>query len=95
VESYNERVVEAIRSLQQEPSFAIVEEGREPGEKSCVLVQKGQFWGMGYLPEDFVIDSLHTLQEALTPLKESMYVRNLVLGYAAANPDKLVPLNHD
>jgi hypothetical protein len=47
------------------------------------------------VPEDFLIDSLHTLQEALTPLKESMYVRNLVLGYAAANPDKLVPLNHD
>lgn len=93
VESYNKRVVEAIQSLQQEPSFAIVEEGREPGEKSCVLVQKGQFWGMGYLPENFVIDSLHTLQEALTPLKESMYVRNLVQGYAAANPDKLVPLN--
>lgn len=90
--NYNKRVSEAIASLQHEPSFAIVEEGREPGEKSCVLISRGCFYGMGYLPADFQIESVDQLKQLLTPYKESMYVRNLVLGYGAENPLKVVTL---
>lgn len=89
VANYNSRVRQAIASLQQEPSFAIVESGRHPDEKSCILMLNGQFWGMGYLPAQEVIQSPEQLKELLTPYKENMYVRNLVLGYAASNPGKV------
>ena len=52
---YNNRVMEAITSLQAQPSFAIFEKGLNANEKSCILVWKGKFFGMGYLPADIQI----------------------------------------
>lgn len=95
VADYNRRVQEAIASLTREPSFAIVESGRNPTEKSCILMLKGQFWGMGYLPANEIIQSSEQLQKILTPYKESMYVRNLVIGYAATNPGSVVALEQE
>lgn len=89
---YNNRVKQAIASLQSEPSFVIIDEGRNPGEKSCVLVQQGRFVGMGYLPADASIYEGSELLSQLTAYKESYYVRNLVLGYAAQFPEKVIEL---
>src|SRR5437868_2390258 len=52
---YNKRVTAAIASLQAKPSFAIVENGLHANEQSCVLVLKGKFYGMGYIPTDVQI----------------------------------------
>lgn len=89
---YNNRVKQAIASLQSEPSFVIIDEGRNPGEKSCVLVQQGRFVGMGYLPREASVYESTELLSQLTVFKESYYVRNLVLGYAAQFPEKVVEL---
>ncbi|HMH21771.1 MAG TPA: exonuclease domain-containing protein [Puia sp.] len=53
---YNLRVEEAIRSLIKSlPSFTLLDEGRHPQERSCILIQQGKFYGMGYLPLDVAI----------------------------------------
>ncbi|MCR6721028.1 MAG: exonuclease domain-containing protein [Chitinophagaceae bacterium] len=93
VANYNTRVRNAIASLKNEPSFAIVESGRNPDEKSCILMLKGQFWGMGYLPANEPVTSTEQLQKLLTPYRESMFVRNLVMGYAASNPASVIHLH--
>ncbi len=90
VTQYNKRVDEAINSIEQEkPSYAIVERGLGAADQSCILVWKGKFYGMGYLPDDVNIHEPESLKDYVTPYKENLFIRNLVNGYAAKYPDKV------
>jgi DNA polymerase-3 subunit epsilon len=86
---YNQRVAEAIQSLNDQPSFAIIENGLQEEEQSCVLVWKGKFYGMGYIPHDTQLSEPEDLKELLTSYKESLFIRNLVNSYAAKHPGKV------
>jgi DNA polymerase-3 subunit epsilon len=92
---YNYRVAEAIESLDAKPSFAIIEEGLNAGERSCVLVLKGKLYGMGYLPFDLQVTEPGSLQELLPPYKANNYINNLVSGYAAKFPQKVIMFEND
>lgn len=87
--SYNKRVLQAIKSLKNQPSFAIIEKGLNGDDQSCILVTEGRFYGMGYIPSDLAINDHETLKELLTPYKENLYIRNLISGYAARFPGKV------
>lgn len=88
-DAYNYRVLEAIESLRAAPSFAIIEEGLNPEEKSCILVQKGKFYGMGYIPSHVQVTAMDELAELVTPYKANSYISNLIYGYAEKNPRKV------
>ncbi|RYY52813.1 MAG: DNA polymerase III subunit epsilon [Chitinophagaceae bacterium] len=89
-QEYNERVEAAIKALDGErSSFAIVERGLERDDRSCVLVWKGKFYGMGYLPGDISITEPESIKEYLTPFRENMFIRNLVNLYASKYPDRV------
>lgn len=87
--SYNQRVAAAIRSLDHQPSYAIIENGLRAEEQSCVLVWKGKFYGMGYIPADTQIQEPEDIKEQLTAYKENLFIRNLVNSYAAKYPSKV------
>jgi DNA polymerase-3 subunit epsilon len=87
---YNLRVQEAVNSLQTQPSFAIIEKGLNADEQSCILVLKGKFIGMGYVPGDIQISEPEMLKDLLTPYKENIFIRNLINGYAARFPSKVL-----
>ncbi|MBC7946430.1 MAG: GIY-YIG nuclease family protein [Chitinophagaceae bacterium] len=88
-EEYNQRVQEAIDSLSHRPTYVIIDEGRNPDEKSCILVVNGKFYGMGYLSPDQQVTSIEALQDLLTPYKENSYISHLVQAYADKNPGKV------
>jgi DNA polymerase III subunit epsilon len=86
---YNQRLVAALESLQEMlPSFMIRDRGRDSSEESCVLIEKGRFYGMGYLDKELQIQSLETLKEQLTAYPENDYMRGLVYTYAEKWPEK-------
>jgi DNA polymerase-3 subunit epsilon len=87
--AYNTRLQEAIASLTTQPSFAIIENGLNAGEQSCVLVWEGRFYGMGYIPADIQLARPEELKDLMTPYKENLFIRNLVNGYAARFPAKV------
>ena len=87
---YNHRVTLAVESLRAEPSYAIIDKGLNDDEQSCILVVKGKFYGMGYLPAGIQISELETLKEFLTPYKENSFIRNIISGYAAKHPTKVM-----
>jgi DNA polymerase-3 subunit epsilon len=89
---YNKRVEKAIDSLKSQPSFAIIEKGLNGDDRSCVLVWEGKFYGMGYLPADIQVSDPETLKEYVTRYKENSFIRNLINGYAARFPSKIVRL---
>jgi DNA polymerase-3 subunit epsilon len=90
---YNSRVLKAIESLQSKPSFAIIEDGLNAEEQSCIFVLKGKFYGMGYINTETQINDLETLQSVLTPYKENSYISNLIYSYAVRHPAKVKVLD--
>lgn len=91
--SYNERVQKACDSLRSQPSFAIIDKGINGDDQSCILVSEGVFYGMGYLPADVKITNPDSLKDYLTTYKENSFIRNLVNGYAARFPSKVMMLD--
>lgn len=89
-DTYNARVQGAIGSLSTRNSFAIIDDGLNADEKSCVLVWEGMFYGMGYIPSDIQVSIPETIKDLVIPYKENLFIRNLVNGYAARNPEKVI-----
>lgn len=87
---YNKRVLKATASLRRQPSFAIVDKGVNGDDQSCILVLEGVFYGMGYLPSDIQITDPVMLKDHLTVYRENSFIRNLVHGYAARFPEKVL-----
>ncbi len=86
---YNGKVKTALTALENQlPTFAIVDEGIIKEEKLYLLVERGSFWGMGYLPATQIVRNLHELKHSLEPYADNDFIRNSLYAFAEANPDK-------
>ena len=56
--------------------------------KVVLLMEKGRFYGMGYLPGTCTANTIDELKNYLTPYAENDYIRGLVYQYAARFPHK-------
>jgi DNA polymerase-3 subunit epsilon len=91
VDIYNARVHEALEWLEDHlPTFAVVDAGNERDERSCILMEKGKFYGMGYIPADVGITTREELKNYLKPYPENDYIRGLVYQYVERHPNKKV-----
>ena len=92
---YNEKIRKAIGALNEQlPTFALVDEGINPGEKLCLLVDRGCFWGMGHLPASYPIASSADLKNILNPFADNDIIRNNIFSFAEANPGKRIMLDN-
>ncbi|QJD94479.1 GIY-YIG nuclease family protein [Mucilaginibacter robiniae] len=90
---YNQKVNQAIEGLKLSlPTFAIRDEGRTNDEHSCILIEEGRFYGMGYISQYFEVNSLAQLKNHLTPYPGNDYMQNMVMNYAERNPTKMIEL---
>ena len=88
-EDYNARVFDCIYHIQSSlPTFALLDNGLKQEEKSCILIEKGKFFGMGYLPFDIQVSRVEDLKTYLTPYAENEYIRGMVFQYAEKYPYK-------
>lgn len=92
-EDYNYRVNKAITELQHLlPSFALVDQGRTQDEKSCIWIEKGKFYGMGYLSEYCDLNDGEAIKAAINPYPSNNYVLNMILSYSQQFPIKVISL---
>jgi len=92
-EGYNKRVVNALEWLERHlPTFAYVDRGLTDNEQSCILVHKGNFYGMGYIEDDRPLKNLNLLQQQLEPMQDNDFIRNLIYKYAATYPERCYQL---
>jgi DNA polymerase-3 subunit epsilon len=90
-ETYNQKVNAAIDKLNEVlPTYAIRDAGRTDEEHSCLLVEKGKFYGMGYISHYFDVDNLQQLKNHLTPYPGNDYIKGMVAGYAVKFPERKV-----
>ncbi len=88
---HNQKVVAAISSLSKEkPSFAIIDKGRTHNENSCIWVENGAFYGMGYVDASIGFSQPSEVKEHVTPYHSNHYIMQLIHGYAKKFPRKVV-----
>lgn len=85
---YNKRVNKAIDSLQEQlPTFALMDRKAESGKKLYLLIDKGVFWGMGYVDESMNVSSVEDLKYNIDRFPDNDFIRTSIYNYAELNPD--------
>lgn len=93
IDFHNEKVTEAVEFLiQSKKTFAIVDKGRTGEERSCIWVEKGDFYGMGYVPSEFGITKSSSLKEYIIPYKSNHYMTQLVNNFVIKYPSRVVTI---
>jgi DNA polymerase-3 subunit epsilon len=91
---YNGKVKNALQRLEEQlPTFSIVDAGITAEEKLCLLIERGNFWGMGYVPAKQEIKNISELKEQIMPYADNDFIRNSIYSFADANPSKKVFLS--
>lgn len=91
VHDYNLRVQEALAYIQHMlPTFVVMDDGNHRDQQSCILMEKGRFYGMGYVPAGYEMSDINTLKTQLTQYPENDYIRGLIYQFAERNPAKRV-----
>ena len=91
---YNNKVKNAIQNLEaQLPTFALIDDGKSETENLCFLIERGNFWGMGYIPSQLQPQTASQLKEVIEPYADNDFIRNSIYSYAEKNPGKKVALS--
>lgn len=73
-----------------QPAYHSVKPARKIGNnaaiQSCILMEEGVFYGMGYVPVS-VPKNVNTLKQYLVPYPDNDYLRGLVNRYAIQHPE--------
>jgi DNA polymerase-3 subunit epsilon len=90
IEDHNQQIESAIGFLtSNRPSFAILDKGRSADERSCIWVENGHFYGMGYIASDIGFAEPSEIKDYVTLYKSNQYVTQLVHSYAEKYPGKV------
>ena len=91
--AYNVRVKYAIAYLKSIlPSFAMLDKGRTEDEQSCLLVEQGKFYGMGYISSHTDVNEVDLLKSALQPYPSDDYILHLIMSHAEQFPNKKIAI---
>lgn len=89
-EEHNSQIEKALEHLaNNRPTFAIIEKGRDKNEQSCIWVENGHFYGMGYIPTDTSFQNPSEIKDFLTQYPSNHYTKQLLFSYAEKHPNKI------
>jgi DNA polymerase III subunit epsilon len=90
-EEHNHKVEEALGFLvNSRPTFAIMDKGRTVGERSCIWVEQGHFYGMGYIASDVSFTEVAEIKGYVTQYRSNQYIMHLIYSYAEKYPGKVI-----
>lgn len=85
-EEYNERVQEMIeKNSYQDKNMLVIDRGRDVDEKSALLVEEGEFKGVGYFNLNHQLNNLDIVRSIITPMKNDRDVRHIIENYLRRN----------
>lgn len=91
--AYNEKVRNAVQKMQSEKgSYAIIENCETSNDVSCILVEKGRFFGMGMLPEKANPFEIDHIRSHMTPYPENEVLKNMIRSYSDRYPTRVLQL---
>ncbi len=90
VDYHNQQIDIALDFLlSNRSSFAIIDKGRSVEERSCIWVEDGHFYGMGYITSDTGFTDLSEIKDYVTPYSSNHYIMQLIHTYAEKFPGKV------
>ena len=90
VEHHNRQIESALDFLlSNRSSFAIIDKGRSVEERSCIWVENGHFYGMGYIGTDIGFTDPSEIKDYVTPYSSNQYIMQLIYAYAEKYPGKI------
>jgi len=93
-EAYNEKV----RALINQHSYKtqhmlVIDRGRDIDEKSALLVEDGEFKGIGYFNLNHQINNIDIIRSIITPMKNDRDAQHIIQSYLRRNSRlKIIPL---
>jgi DNA polymerase III subunit epsilon len=90
IAEHNVKIGHAITAVAtNKPSFAIIDKGRTPYERSCIWVENGHFYGMGYISTEIGFTDASEIRSRLTPYNSNQYIMQLLHSFATKHPHKV------
>jgi DNA polymerase-3 subunit epsilon len=90
IQQHNQQIDNALDFLlSNRPSFAIIDKGRSADEYSCIWVENGRFYGMGYIASDIQLNEFSDLRHYVVPYSSNQYIMQLIYTYAEKYPGKV------
>lgn len=90
IQKHNRQVENAVDFLLNDgPSFGIIDQGRSSDERSCVWVEKGDFYGMGYISSNLGFSDVSEIKDYVTRYKSNQYIMQLIKSYVKKHPGKV------
>ena len=84
--SYNERVQNVLQKYSySNKNMIVVDRGREVDEKSALLVEGGQFRGIGYFNLNYQLQNLEIIRSVITPMKNDRDAQHIIQSYLRKN----------
>lgn len=72
-----------------QPSYAFIDAGRTSNEKSCIVIENGRFYGMGYIDEYSQCATLDDIRSQVKVYKSNHYMMELVRQMVERYPHKV------
>ncbi len=87
---HNEQVDNATDFyIKSRPTYAIIDQGRTNEEMSCIYVENGHLYGMGYIQKDSTILDLNETKNHMERYKSNQYLVQLIESFRVKNPSKV------
>jgi len=91
VSEHNSSIDHALDFIaESRPSFGIIDKGRSADERSCIWIEKGHFYGMGYIASDIGITEASEIKGYVTLHKSNNYIMQLITTFATKYPGKVI-----
>lgn len=83
---YNTRVQEVIEKYSyQDQNMLVIDRGRDIDEKSALLVEEGEFKGIGYFNLNYQLNNIDIVRSIITPMKNDRDARHIIQSYLRKN----------
>jgi DNA polymerase-3 subunit epsilon len=93
---YNARVKLFLNALLKESqNYLIIDDGRNKLESSCILMEKGSFYGMGYLSKSQIPENLAEAKSLVTAYPSYKFIEKVLADFILLNPEKKVILEEN
>lgn len=94
-EEYNQRVALVLKKYSYEnQNMLVIDRGRDIDEKSALLVEEGQFKGIGYFNLNYQLNNMDIIKSIITPMKSDKDAQHIIQNYLRKNTRlKIIPLN--
>lgn len=93
VNTYNERVQEALQSLKEIQSDLVIKtKGRNGEENAFVIIQENSYAGYGFVPKETPIEHIEDLETYIIPQKNTLETQRIVESYIRKNPNAIFTL---